>query len=192
MDFLLLTFLATSCFLGKTTGEPQTKAGPSLVKASVGDDVLLKCTFTIDDGAAAADLSRLTVLWFHRGKQLAEFDNGVTVSKQGISLSQEELATGNASLLISKVATADSGKYRCYTVYMPEILIREVTLQVEDPSQPSEEDREDSLGYSDVLKELQQILRALEQLEAKLDGFVSSKTTPGCGSDAVTQQPSKL
>ncbi|XP_061445842.1 uncharacterized protein LOC133366594 isoform X2 [Rhineura floridana] len=95
-----LILLASFCFLGKATGKLQVQADPSLVKAAVGDDVLLNCIFTVH--GAAVDLSRLSILWFHRGKQLAEFDDVVSVFRKGVSLSQEELVNGNASLHISQ------------------------------------------------------------------------------------------
>lgn len=104
--------------------------GPSLVKALVGDDVLLKCTFAVD--GETVNLSRIMVQWFHRGKLLAEFDNMRSVTQQSVSLSQEGLLTGNASLLISQVNPGNAGSYRCYVTYLPEMQIREVTLQVEE------------------------------------------------------------
>ncbi|XP_062994022.1 V-set domain-containing T-cell activation inhibitor 1-like isoform X1 [Elgaria multicarinata webbii] len=194
MGFWSLVLLAGFCFLGKATGKLKVKADPTLVKAAVGDDVLLECVFSFD--GAPMDLSHLMIQWFRQGKQLAEFDNVVTVSRHGVNMSQEEVAKGNASLLLSRVGVENAGNYRCYITYSSEVHIREVTLQVVDPSQKSEEDLEDSfssslcLGRSEVMGKLAEITKALEQVEAKLQEFMSSKTAAGCSSDAVPLEPS--
>ncbi|CAI5790629.1 natural cytotoxicity triggering receptor 3 ligand 1-like [Podarcis lilfordi] len=185
MGFFTLILLTSSCFLGKAAGKQQVQAEPSLVKAAVGDDVLLNCIFTVDE--PTVDLSRLSILWFHRGRQLAEFDDVVTTSREGVSLSREELENGNASLLISRVGTGNSGNYGCYITYTPEVRIREVTLQVADP----EEDLEDSfsspcLSRSDILSKLGQIEEAVKQLEAKLQELVTSKSATRCSSEVAS------
>ncbi|XP_054849053.1 CD276 antigen-like isoform X1 [Eublepharis macularius] len=193
MGFLLMIFLGTFCFLGTIAGKLQVQADPSLVTAAVGEDVLLKCIFTVDDGPV--DLSRVMIQWFHRGKQLVEFDSVVTAARPDVSLSREGLATGNASLLLSQVGTENSGNYRCYVSYSPELLVREVTLQVEDPSKMPEDDLEDSvsplpcLSRSDVLSKLDQITKALVQLEAKLEKFITNKTFTGCDPVAAPPEP---
>uniref|UniRef100_A0ACB8EVH2 Uncharacterized protein n=1 Tax=Sphaerodactylus townsendi TaxID=933632 RepID=A0ACB8EVH2_9SAUR len=184
MGFLLMTSLSPFASFGRTAGKLQIQSDPSLVKAAVGEDVLLKCMFTVGDGSM--DLSRLLIQWFHRGQQLVEFDNVVTAARPNAIMSQEGVATGNASLLLSGVSTKNSGKYRCYISYTPDMQIREVTLQVEDPSKTSEDDLDDSIllqprpDRSDVLSKLDQIIKALAQLEAKLEQFMSSKTFPEC------------
>ncbi|XP_062994023.1 V-set domain-containing T-cell activation inhibitor 1-like isoform X2 [Elgaria multicarinata webbii] len=131
MGFWSLVLLAGFCFLGKATGKLKVKADPTLVKAAVGDDVLLECVFSFD--GAPMDLSHLMIQWFRQGKQLAEFDNVVTVSRHGVNMSQEEVAKGNASLLLSRVGVENAGNYRCYITYSSEVHIREVTLQVVGP-----------------------------------------------------------
>nr|XP_003225321.1 PREDICTED: programmed cell death 1 ligand 1 [Anolis carolinensis] len=194
MDILPLIFLAAFCCLGNATKKPHVQTDPSLVKAAVGDDVLLDCRFTVN--ATTLDLSLFSILWFHRGKQLAEFDDTVTVFKQGISLNKEELVKGNASLAISQVSAENSGKYRCYVTYSPEVVIREVTLQVDDPLQKQEDDLEEDsflsrpcFSRSEILSKLDQITIALDQLMATLQEFVSSKAVNGCRSDVASQEP---
>ncbi|XP_067325584.1 programmed cell death 1 ligand 1-like [Anolis sagrei] len=194
MDILSLSLLAVFCCLGNATKKLHVQTGPLLVKAAVGDDVLLDCMFTIND--TTLDRSLFSILWFHRGKQLAEFDDMVTVFKEGISLNEDELMKGNASLAIFQVSAENSGKYRCYVTYLPEVVIREVTLQVDDPLQKQEDDLEEDsflfrlcFGRSDILSKLDQITKGLEQLMPILQEFVSSKLVSGCRSDVASQEP---
>ncbi|XP_067325585.1 programmed cell death 1 ligand 1-like [Anolis sagrei] len=194
MDILSLILLAVFCGLGNATKKLHVQTGPSLVKAAVGDDVLLDCMFTIND--TTPDLSLFSILWFHRGKQLAEFDDMVTMFKQASSLNEDELMKGNASLAISQVSAENSGKYRCYVTYLPEVVIWEVTLQVDDPLQKQEDDLEEDsflsrlcFVRSDILSKLDQITKGLEQLMPILQEFVNSKVVSGCRSDVASQEP---
>ncbi|XP_067401853.1 tapasin-related protein-like [Emydura macquarii macquarii] len=167
-----LTILAVLCLLGGCASKLAVETDASPVQAKVGDDVVLKCQFSV--AQPPVDLSQLVVQWFHRGGQLVEFDNVVSGSRPGANLSLEGLRSGNATLYLSKVTPESSGNYRCYVTYAPDIRIKQVVLQVEDPSKPPEEEPKamspDTCAPDPlVLKKLDQVLSILEQISRKPD-----------------------
>ncbi|XP_075774050.1 programmed cell death 1 ligand 1-like [Pelodiscus sinensis] len=150
----------------------ETDASP--VRAQVGDDVVLKCQFSVPE--PPVDLSQLVVQWFHRGGQLVEFDGVVSESRPGATLSMEGLRSGNAALHLSKVTPQSAGNYRCYVTYAPDVRIKQVVLQVEDPSKPPTDEPAAAAPNtcppcpdSQVLTKLEQVLSVLEQISRKLE-----------------------
>nr|XP_005315404.2 natural cytotoxicity triggering receptor 3 ligand 1-like [Chrysemys picta bellii] len=124
-----LTLLILLGLLGGCAGKLAVETDASPVRAKVGDDVVLKCQFSVPQ--PPVDLSQLVVQWFHRGGQLVEFDNVVSGSRPGANLNVEGLRSGNAALYLSKVTPESAGNYRCYVTYAPDVRIKQVVLQVE-------------------------------------------------------------
>lgn len=110
-------------------GKLAVETDPSPITAKAGDDVALKCVFKVV--SPPVDLSQLVVQWFYHGGPLVEFDEEVTSTRPGATLSLEGLRYGNASLLLSKVSSRDTGNYRCYITYAPDVRIKQVALKVE-------------------------------------------------------------
>ncbi|XP_065450158.1 natural cytotoxicity triggering receptor 3 ligand 1-like [Chrysemys picta bellii] len=140
MSRSLLTLLIVLGLLGGCAGKLAVETDASPVRAKVGDDVVLKCQFSV--AQPPVDLSQLVVQWFHRGGQLVEFDNVVSGSRPGANLNVEGLRSGNAALYLSKVTPESTGNYRCYVTYAPDVRIKQVVLQVEDPAKPPAEEPE--------------------------------------------------
>ncbi|KYO28655.1 V-set domain-containing T-cell activation inhibitor 1-like [Alligator mississippiensis] len=166
MTLILLTLLY---LLGASSGKLAVETDPSPITAKAGDDVALKCVFKVV--SPPVDLSQLVVQWFYHGGPLVEFDEEVTSTRPGATLSLEGLRYGNASLLLSKVSSRDTGNYRCYITYAPDVRIKQVALKVEDPTQlPSEPKGAcPSTVDAQLLQKMDRIIHALEQIVGKLD-----------------------
>ncbi|XP_030400170.1 programmed cell death 1 ligand 1-like [Gopherus evgoodei] len=169
-----LTLLIILSLFGGCAGKLAVETDASPVRAQVGDDVVLKCQFSV--AQPPVDLSQLVVQWFHRGGQLVEFDNVVSGSRPGANLSVEGLRSGNAALYLSKVTPESAGNYRCYITYAPDLRIKQVVLHVEDPSKPPTEEPEAVAPHACapdpdplVLKKLDQVLSILQQISRKLE-----------------------
>ncbi|CAM4580002.1 unnamed protein product [Caretta caretta] len=179
-----LTLLLVLGLLGGCAGKLAVETDASPVRAKVGDDVVLKCQFSV--ARPPVDLSQLVVQWFHRGGQLVEFDTVVRGSRPGANLSVEGLQRGNAALYLSQVTPESAGNYRCYVTYAPDVRIKQVVLQVEDPSKPPTEEPEAVAPHACtpdpdplVLKKLDQVLSILQQISRKLGAAGA-----GAGGDA--------
>ncbi|XP_074852224.1 programmed cell death 1 ligand 1-like [Carettochelys insculpta] len=163
--------LGFGLLLGGCSGKLAVETDASPVRARVGDDVVLKCQFAVPQ--PPVDLSQLVVQWFHRGGQLVEFDEGVvSASRPGATLRPEGLQTGNAALHLSQVTPASAGNYRCYVTYAPDIRIKQVVLEVEDPAKltPAEPEAPDACAPDPlVLAKLERVLSLLEQISRKMD-----------------------
>ncbi|XP_053871068.1 myelin-oligodendrocyte glycoprotein-like [Malaclemys terrapin pileata] len=169
-----LTLLVVLGLLGGCAGKLAVETDASPVRAKVGDDVVLKCQFSVPQ--PPVDLSQLVVQWFHRGGQLVEFDNVVSGSRPGANLNVEGLRSGNAALYLSKVTPESAGNYRCYVTYAPDVRIKQVVLQVEDPAKLPAEEPEAVAPHACapdpdplVLEKLDQALTLLQQISRTLE-----------------------
>ncbi|XP_069508273.1 programmed cell death 1 ligand 1-like [Ambystoma mexicanum] len=149
-------------------------AVPSAVTVKPGEDVLLSCILTVEN--QQIDMKQLMVQWFHRGKQIAEYDNTVTVERPEYSLSAKELMKGNVSLFISKVKVEDSGNYRCYVYYQHDFRIKQIVLAVQGPNPVKEEEAGEPLPESapeedgsQTLKWVIQVKKAVDHLQETLN-----------------------
>ncbi|KAJ1125100.1 hypothetical protein NDU88_003538 [Pleurodeles waltl] len=124
--------------IGTAYAKIEVTTVPSSVTVKPGEDVLLNCFLKVDTDYI--DLKQLMVQWFHRGKQIAEFDNTITIDKPGVSLSVDELMKGNVSLLISSTKVEDSGNYRCYVYYQSAFRMKQIVLAVQESGQGKEEE----------------------------------------------------
>uniref|UniRef100_W5KDQ7 CD276 molecule n=1 Tax=Astyanax mexicanus TaxID=7994 RepID=W5KDQ7_ASTMX len=78
----------------------------SPVVALFGTDMVLNCSFS---GVNSFNQSQLSVFW-----QLADTQQSVHSYSEGTSLFSDQLALGNASLLLRSVRVADEGTYTCF------------------------------------------------------------------------------
>ncbi|EMP40745.1 hypothetical protein UY3_02017 [Chelonia mydas] len=95
-----LPLLLVLGLLGGCAGKLAVETDASPVRAKVGDDVVLKCQFSV--ARPPVDLSQLVVQWFHRGGQLVGFGTVGTVpgrEQQPGAARAEALRTLNADLL---------------------------------------------------------------------------------------------
>lgn len=140
---------------------------PGPVVAKPGETVELKCLLNLEQ--QVVDPKKLMVQWFTRGTQVAEFDRKVTIDKPGLSLSEEALKKGDATLTIKSVKEENSGNYRCYVYYASAFAMKQVILKVDDPSKPKEEEVE-LLTDSQLYK---QILDWMGKLDGKLNELLA-------------------
>ncbi|KAM4697690.1 uncharacterized protein WCC33_013284 [Rhinophrynus dorsalis] len=147
-----------------------TDASPVVVK--VGDTVHLKCILKLEK--QQVDLKQLMVQWFTRGKQVAEFDHKIVIDKPGLSLSMDALQKGDATLTIASASAEHTGNYRCYVYYASDVSMKQIVLEVDDPSKPKEED----LGEISPSIHTDKILESLRKLDGKMDELI--KETSKC------------
>ncbi|OCT58303.1 uncharacterized protein LOC108704227 [Xenopus laevis] len=156
---LLLAFDASEALLYVTVD-------PSLLVVKPGDTVQLKCLLKLEK---QVEPSKLMVQWFTRGVQVAEYDRKVTIDKPGLSLSEEALKKGDATLTISSVKEENAGNYRCYVYYGSEFTMKQIVLKVEDPNKPKQEEEE-------ILTD-GQVYKKIFDWMGKLDGKVDELLT---------------
>nr|XP_033801673.1 V-set domain-containing T-cell activation inhibitor 1-like [Geotrypetes seraphini] len=121
--------------------ELQVTVSESPVKANVGDNLLLTCHLGVDQ--PPVDMSRLMIQWYHRGNLLAEYDNKLDIQDPKVHMSKEELQKGNASLLLSNIKANQAGSYRCYVYYAADTRMKEIVLEVADPTKVQEEEEDE-------------------------------------------------
>ncbi|KAH1172004.1 hypothetical protein KIL84_007622, partial [Mauremys mutica] len=96
-------------------------------RALLGSGALLKCQF---DVGGPVDLSSLRVQWYLFEERIAQYDQGRGESQPGVSVLEQELELGDASLSLSSVTVSDEGPYKCVVGYGTEQLQGETTLRV--------------------------------------------------------------
>ncbi|KAH1171939.1 hypothetical protein KIL84_007557 [Mauremys mutica] len=90
----------------------------SPVTAQLGSQALLPCTFTVADDPISPEY--LAVHWYFQGQELASYDDSLSVSRPGVSMDTEQLASGNASLVLHNVTVSEQGAYRCLVIHSPD------------------------------------------------------------------------
>nr|XP_006012366.1 PREDICTED: uncharacterized protein LOC102367200 [Latimeria chalumnae] len=131
---------------GKTTpqrgkdGWITISTDPSPVNSAQGSDVLLTCSFTVDD--SLVDLKFLSVKWFFNGERLVEHNPHGNYIHVRVKVFVEEFHKGNASLLLMDVKVANGGPYICDILYTPDTESKEVQLEVTAPPKVSILDQE--------------------------------------------------
>uniref|UniRef100_A0A674IC16 Ig-like domain-containing protein n=1 Tax=Terrapene triunguis TaxID=2587831 RepID=A0A674IC16_9SAUR len=90
----------------------------SLVVAQLGSQALLPCTFTVVDAPISPEY--LAVHWYFQDQELVSYDDSLNVSRPGASMDTEQLASGNASLVLRNVTVSDQGAYRCLVIHSPD------------------------------------------------------------------------
>ncbi|XP_074810260.1 uncharacterized protein LOC141988388 [Natator depressus] len=122
----LADLLVPLLFLG-VAGDPLTIYTLPSSSAVLGSAALLKCRFNI---GGPINLTTLQVRWYFSDRSVAQYDRGKETFAPGVSISQQELLIGNASLGMESVRVLDEGQYRCVVGYGAERQQSETTLRV--------------------------------------------------------------
>ncbi|XP_037754575.2 uncharacterized protein LOC119566245 [Chelonia mydas] len=122
----LADLLVPLLFLG-VAGDPLTIYTLPSSSAVLGSAALLKCRFNI---GGPINLTTLQVRWYFSDRSVAQYDRGKETFAPGVSISQQELLIGNASLGMENVRVSDEGQYRCVVGYGAERQQSETTLLV--------------------------------------------------------------
>lgn len=109
------------------TGDPLTIYTLPSSSAVLGSAALLKCRFNI---GGPINLTTLQVRWYFSDRSVAQYDRGKETFAPGVSISQQELLIGNASLGMESVRVSDEGQYRCVVGYGVQRQQSETTLRV--------------------------------------------------------------
>ncbi|KAM4631687.1 CD276 antigen-like [Discoglossus pictus] len=97
-----------------TRGHPfLSLAKQSPVRAQVGDDVTLPCSFKVQPPIR---LAKLALHWLKEGKTVM-FLNKSSVYPPHLPFPEETLFQGNAKLELKNVSREDSGIYQCFIQY---------------------------------------------------------------------------
>ncbi|XP_069591024.1 uncharacterized protein [Ranitomeya imitator] len=147
----------------------------SNIVANIGDTVKLKCVLQGLEGPV--DLKKLMVQWYTRGKQIAEFDDKIQISKTGLSMSLEGLMKGDATLTIQSFTAEDAGNYRCYFYYKSDHTMKQTVLSAIGAPTQSVSDVELSTCETVLDKKLDKIIDWISKVESKLADVQS-----GCSS----------
>ncbi|CAI9537304.1 unnamed protein product [Staurois parvus] len=158
----LLAFQAAWAKLDVLVEHPTLSAKP-------GDKVQLKCV--LQNFAQPLVLKNFMVQWFTRGKQVAEFDDTITINKPGFSMSLDAIGKGDATLTIESFTPDDAGNYRCHVYYNSDTNLKQIVLS--DSTKPKEEE-DNTLSTlttceSILDKKLDIIIKWSEKVDAKLD-----------------------
>ncbi|CAM5147864.1 unnamed protein product [Natator depressus] len=113
--------------LGVADSQLVLSVGPSPVRAALGSDIQLPCTFTIREHF---EITKFYLAWSLGGHRVAEYVKGQKVSQQGSELFPQELSQGNCSLLLHQVAVQDGGRYTSTIIYTPDKEEKQLELQV--------------------------------------------------------------
>ncbi|XP_073492245.1 uncharacterized protein [Aquarana catesbeiana] len=104
-------------------------SAPSTQRALFTRDTVLICSFSVDK--QTLDLNLLIILWTFQGKVILRYDNKVISTQDPrMSLKEESLGDGYASLHISNVTISDRGTYMCTVIYNTESKEKEISLKV--------------------------------------------------------------
>ncbi|MEE6521698.1 hypothetical protein FKM82_019991 [Ascaphus truei] len=141
----------------------------STVVVKPGEAVHLKCLLKVEK--LPMDMKNFMVQWFTRGKQVAEYDNKITIDKPGLSMSEEALKKGDATLTIASVTAEHAGNYRCYVYYASGSSMKQTVLEVNDPTKPKEEDADLPfvLSETNLYKKVDAVLDKVGVIHTKLD-----------------------
>ncbi|XP_077303594.1 uncharacterized protein LOC143923659 [Lithobates pipiens] len=161
--FLLTTLLA----FHTTWAKLDVLVEHPTVSAKPGDKVQLKCI--LQNLSKPLVLKDLMVQWFTRGVQVAEFDDKITISKPGLSMSLDAIGKGDLTLTVESFSPDHAGNYRCYVYYNSDTAMKQIVLS--DASKPKEEVVDDQLSTCETIldKKLDTIIKWSEKVDAKLE-----------------------
>ncbi|TFJ96627.1 butyrophilin subfamily 2 member A1-like [Platysternon megacephalum] len=113
--------------LGAADSQLVLSMGSSPVRAALGSDVQLPCTFTVRE---RFEITKFYLAWSLGGHRVAEYVREQKIYQQGSELFPEELSRGNCSLLLRQVAVRDGGRYTSTVIYTPDKEEKQLELQV--------------------------------------------------------------
>ncbi|XP_053326830.1 uncharacterized protein LOC128501405 [Spea bombifrons] len=119
--------LSLLLLLPRACAELQISA-PTSQAALQGSDVLLNCSFSVDD--RHVDPKYLAVLWYFKEKIILTSDSKGKDLSPRISFNERAALAGDASIKLSDVNIEDEGLYRCVVIYAPDKKEKEITLNV--------------------------------------------------------------
>ncbi|XP_075035144.1 uncharacterized protein LOC142097311 isoform X3 [Mixophyes fleayi] len=90
---------------------------------------LLPCTFTVDNPSVNPQF--LAIFWHFGNIELLRYDNKEKVSSPRVSMDEQELKRGNASLSIHSVTISDQGTYKCLVIYSPNRQHKDIQLNIQ-------------------------------------------------------------
>ncbi|XP_043372961.1 uncharacterized protein LOC119856732 [Dermochelys coriacea] len=122
----LADLLVPLLFLG-VAGDPLTIYTLPSSSAVLGSAALLKCRFNI---GGPINLTALQVHWYFSDQSMAQYDRGKEIFAPRVSISEQELLIGNASLGMEDIQMSDEGQYKCVVRYSAEQQQSETTLSV--------------------------------------------------------------
>ncbi|XP_053550697.1 uncharacterized protein LOC128642065 [Bombina bombina] len=96
------------CFLFLHQTSVRLAMTASTYSALAGSDVLLSCTFTVNNPPKS-----FLVQWYFENKEILSFDGKLKSFRSRVSLNEEAAMVGDVSLNVSKVTISDGGLYRC-------------------------------------------------------------------------------
>ncbi|XP_018096170.1 uncharacterized protein LOC108704221 isoform X2 [Xenopus laevis] len=101
---------------------------PSSQSSLIGRDVLLPCTFRVDNPPVNPKF--LALLWHFGDKEVLRYDTKGKVSSPRLSIDEKLILEGNASLSLSNLTISDGGTYRCSVIYSPNTQQKEIRLHI--------------------------------------------------------------
>nr|XP_032626994.1 CD276 antigen homolog [Chelonoidis abingdonii] len=101
--------------------------GPSPVRAMLGSDVLLPCSFTVGE---TISLPKFYLAWARGAEKVAEYLREKPTQQPKVKLFLEELSKGNCSLGLRIVRVEDEGRYTSTLIYTPDRSEQHLELQV--------------------------------------------------------------
>ncbi|MEE6522041.1 hypothetical protein FKM82_020439 [Ascaphus truei] len=102
---------------------------PSSQRALVGSDVLLPCTFRVDNPPLNPQF--LAILWYFGDKELLRYDNKGESSHPRMTIDVQATKDGTASLSVNNVSLSDKGTYKCLVIYSPDRQQKEIRLDIQ-------------------------------------------------------------
>ncbi|XP_053880959.1 natural cytotoxicity triggering receptor 3 ligand 1-like [Malaclemys terrapin pileata] len=113
--------------LDVTESQLIVSVGPSPVRAVLGSDVLLPCSFAVGEPIS---LSKFYLAWARGGEKVAEYLREQPTQQPGVKLFPEELSRGNCSLGLRNVRVEDEDRYTSTLIYTPDRSEQHLELQV--------------------------------------------------------------
>ncbi|XP_068099758.1 uncharacterized protein [Hyperolius riggenbachi] len=101
---------------------------PSPQNFPLGSDIVLPCSFTVDDPSINPQL--LAVLWLSQERELGRIDNKGAQFQPRMFVNQQNVVKGIASLEVRNVTISDIGRYTCVVIYTPNRKTTDVDLTV--------------------------------------------------------------
>ncbi|XP_073403355.1 uncharacterized protein [Dendrobates tinctorius] len=123
----LLLFALCFPFVPPAESTLKVSAPPS-VTAELGSDVTIPCTFEVEK----APIKRLylAIMWEFQGSKIVNFDNKGTQNLSNKYIDGTIAANGAADLYVKTASVRDIGTYRCIVVYTPDMVHKEINLNL--------------------------------------------------------------